>query len=131
MNFARREHRIAQVFENVEGENAIEDCVPKRQRMRVADDIGVAKNLVLELDAIRVPARTGASAEVQCPAFGGSQNILELCSERVTLMPAWNYLHQFAEKNRDVAQNLKMRAATLATNRCGVCANFTAALRAD
>ena len=47
MNLARGERRLAQMFEDVKGEDAIENVVAKWQAVRIADHIGVAKNLVL------------------------------------------------------------------------------------
>lgn len=65
VNFARGDLRLAQMFEDVEGENAIESAIGKRQSVRIADDIGVAKNFVLELDATRHSHRGGAGAEMK------------------------------------------------------------------
>ena len=52
------------MFENVERKNAVENSVTKRKAMRVADDISVTKDLMLEFDAIRVSRRGRASGDV-------------------------------------------------------------------
>ncbi len=53
VDFTRRERGLTQMFEDIEGKDAIEGLVAKRQSVGVADDIGVTKNLVLELDAVQ------------------------------------------------------------------------------
>ena len=53
------------MFENVESKNAVKNSVTKRKAMRVADDVSVAEDLMLEFDAIRVSRRGRASADVQ------------------------------------------------------------------
>ena len=57
--------RIAQMFEDVERDDVVEGVVAERQAVRVADDIGVAKDFVLELDAIRETHGAAAGAEVE------------------------------------------------------------------
>ena len=51
-------------FENVERKNAVENSITKRKATRVADDVSVAKDLMLEFDAIRVSHRGRAGADV-------------------------------------------------------------------
>jgi hypothetical protein len=63
-NFTRSAARILQMFENVEGKNAVENSVTKRKAMRVADDVSVTKDLMLEFDAIGVSRRGRARADV-------------------------------------------------------------------
>ena len=52
------------MFENVERKNAVKNFVTKRKAMRVADNIGVAEDLMLEFNAIRISRRGRASADV-------------------------------------------------------------------
>ena len=53
-----------QMFRNVERKNAVENSITKRKAMRAADDVSVAKDLMLEFDAIRVSHRGRAGADV-------------------------------------------------------------------
>ena len=74
---ARGAFRIAEMLEHVQRENAIEDPLAKRQLMRIAHDVGVAKNLVLELDAIRVTHRRPAGADVKDEVLPFAQHGVE------------------------------------------------------
>jgi hypothetical protein len=62
--FGRCAARILKVFENVERKNAVENSVTKRKAKRVAADVSVTKDLMLEFDAIRVSRRGRASTDV-------------------------------------------------------------------
>ena len=53
-----------QMFRNVERKNAVENSVAKRKAVRVAHDVSVTKDLMLEFDAIRISRRGSASPDV-------------------------------------------------------------------
>ena len=87
------------MLEDVKREDPIENVVAKRQVMRIAHDVGVLENLVLELDAIRIahgPAR--ADVEDKIPAV--AQDGFKLRADWIAVMVGGSKLDRFRQKNR-------------------------------
>src|SRR5215467_6589082 len=88
------------MFKDVEREDAIKTPVPKRQLMRVADNIGVLENLVLEFDASWVFLRGRTRADVKDSAVAFAQDLLEISADRVGYVVGRNGDHVFLDEKR-------------------------------
>ena len=86
--------------------------------VRVAHDVGVPKNLVLEFDAVRVALGRAARSDVKNKVFSLPENFLELGAERVAGMLPRNY-HVLGHENRHALFHAKFGAALGALNRRG------------
>lgn len=82
-DFSRYPFRIAQVFENIKSENAIENIIAKWKVMRITDDIRVAKDFVLELNAVWITHRRRTSPDVQNKFLSFAQDTLVLGAGRI------------------------------------------------
>ena len=66
--------------------------------VRIAHDIGVSKDFMLQLDAIRKTRCCGAGADVEDEIFPFAQDFFVLGSERIALVAVGDYLHFFPGK---------------------------------
>jgi hypothetical protein len=114
INLARRGGRSVQMFENIKGKDVVENIVTKGKRVRVAHHVRVAKNLVLEFDAVGVSADCRACADVQNQTFTAAKNGFEFRSERIALVFRRNDLGWLRQKDRNAALGMKRGGAGLA-----------------
>jgi hypothetical protein len=63
------------MLKDIESEDAVKTPISKRQLMRVADDIGVLENLVLEFDASWVFLRGRTRTDVKNNAIAFAQDL--------------------------------------------------------
>ncbi len=68
-DLSRSDFRFAKVFENIQRKDSVENTIAEREVMCVADDVGVAEDPVLELDAFRKSLGRTARADVQDEVF--------------------------------------------------------------
>ena len=116
VNFLRGGRGVDQMFENIEGKNTIEDFIAKRKVMCISHDIGVPKNLVLELDAVRVALGRSARADMKNEVIPLPENLLVLSADRVAgVFPRHFYL--LGDENRHALLGPKFGAALGALNR--------------
>src|SRR5204862_1229055 len=99
VDFLRSGFRIGQMLENIEGKNTIERRIAKGKMVRVAHDVGVPKNLVLEFDAVRVALGRAARSDVKNKVISLPENFLELSAERIAGMLPRND-HFLVHENR-------------------------------
>jgi hypothetical protein len=66
------------VLEDFESENAVKTPIPKPQLMRVAHDISVFENLMLEVDASWVFLRSRTRTDVKDNPIVFAQELLEI-----------------------------------------------------
>src|SRR5205085_7361299 len=97
----------AQMFEDVEGEDAIESVVAKREGVRVTDDIGVSKNLAFEFDAIGIVTGGCAGSDVEDQALTPAKDGFELFSHRIAFMLLGNDLGRLGQAYRDALLVMK------------------------
>ena len=71
------------MLKDVESEDAIKTPISKRELMRVADDIGVLENLVLEFDAGWVFLRGRTRADMENKAVAFAKGLLEIGADWV------------------------------------------------
>ena len=114
VNFLRGGFGIGQMFEDFESEDAIENAVTERKMVSVAHDISVPKNLMLELDAIRIALRRSARANVQDEIISSSQNGFVFRSDWIAGVVRRNQLEGFGQKNGDAIIERKGAEAVLA-----------------
>lgn len=103
------------MLENIEGEDVVERRVAKRKMVRVAHDIGVPKNLVLELDAIRVALGRSARADMKNEIIPLPENLFVLSADRVAGVLARDF-HLLGYKNRHALSQLKRAGAIFTVN---------------
>ena len=72
--------------------------IAKRKMVRIAHDIGVSKDFMFQLDAIRKTRRRGACADVEDEIFPFAQDFLVLGSERIALVAVGDDLNFFPGK---------------------------------
>jgi hypothetical protein len=119
-NFTGCAFRFAEVFEDVEGKHHVEKISAEWQVMGICYDIGVPKNFLLHLDAVRVLRRSGTGAEMKDEVFTVPQYRFELRPERVAPVIGGRDLNFAVKKNSDAivatetagtARALQLRAA--------------------
>jgi hypothetical protein len=103
------------MLEDVKGEDAIESVVAKWKVVRVAHDIGMAKNLVLELDAVRVALGRSTRANIKNQVISPAENFLKLTANRVAGVVARDF-HFLGNKNRHAFSQPKRAGAIFAVN---------------
>ena len=99
------------MLENIKGEDAVECRVAKREMVRVAHDIGVPKNLVLELDAIRVALGRAARADMKNEIISLPENLLGFGADRVAGVLTRDF-HLLGDENRHALFGAKFGAST-------------------
>lgn len=90
------------MLKDVESEDAIKTSIPERQLMRVADDIGVFENLVLEFDASWVFLRGRTRTDVKDYAVAFAQKLLEISPDWVGHVVGRNGDYLFLDEKRHV-----------------------------
>ena len=107
------------MFEDIEGKDAIEAGVAKGQGVRVADHVGVAKNLVFQFDAAGIFPRARAGAEMQDALVAPRENFLKLGADRVAGVRGRNGDDSVGvgQEDWDSIHDRELRAAILATQR--------------
>jgi hypothetical protein len=103
------------MLENIKSENAVERRVAKREMVRVAHDIGVPKNLMLELDAIGVALGRSARADMKNEVISIPENLLVLSADRVAGVVCDDQLEWLGQKNGDGVIE-RERAGTILTS---------------
>ena len=88
------------MLKDVEGEDAVKTPIPKRQLMRVADDIGVFENLVLEFDAGWVFLRGRTRTDVKDKSIAFAQELLEIGTDWVGYVVGRNGDYIFLDEKR-------------------------------
>ena len=71
------------MLKDVESEDAVKTPISERQMMRVADDIGVFENLMLEFDASWVFLRGGTGTDVKDNPIAFAQDLFEISTNWV------------------------------------------------
>ena len=88
------------MLKDVESKDAVKTPIPKRQLMRVADDIGVFENLVLEFDASWVFLRGRTRTDVKNNAIAFAQDLFEISADGVGYVVGGNGDHVFLDEKR-------------------------------
>ena len=88
------------MLKDIESEDAVKTPVPKRQLMRVADDIGVFENLMLEFDASWVFLRGRTSTDVKDDPIAFAQDLLEISTDWVGYVVGRNGDYVFLDEKR-------------------------------
>ena len=88
------------MLKDVESEDAVKTPIPKRQLMRVADDIGMLENFVLEFGASRIFLRGRARTDMKDKPFAFAQDCFELCADRIGKMIGSDGDYIFPDKDR-------------------------------
>ena len=102
------------MLKDVESEDAVKTPIPKRQLMRVADDISVFEDLVLELDASRVSLRSGTCADMKDKPVAFAQEFLEISTDGIGYMVGRKGDHVFLDEKRHIILDSVGDAASLA-----------------
>jgi len=71
------------MLKDIESEDTVKTPIPKRQLMRVADDIGVLENLMLEFDASWIFLRGCTGTDVKDNPIAFAQDLLEISTDWV------------------------------------------------
>jgi hypothetical protein len=128
VNFLRGGHGIGQVLENIEGKNTVERPLAKWKVVRVAHDISVPENLVLELDAIRIPLRGPARANIQDEIIAGAQDGFVFRSDRIAAVVRSDQLEWLGQKNGNGIADRERAGTALTTKRIAFLAKRTTTL---
>ena len=88
------------MLKDIESEDAVKTPVPKRQLMRVADDIGVFENLMLEFDASWVFLRGRTRTDVKDKPIASAQDLLEISPDWVGYVVGRNGDYVFLDEKR-------------------------------
>src|SRR6476646_3193242 len=102
------------MLKDVESKDAVKTPIPKRQLMRVADDIGVFENLVLEFDAGWVFLRGRTRANVKNNTIAFAQDLLEISADGVGYVVGGNGDYVFLDEKRHVILDSIGDAASIA-----------------
>src|SRR5437868_14315778 len=89
------------MLEDIESEDAIKNGVAEGKVVSVAHDISVPKNLMLELDAIRVALGRSARADIQDEIIPGSQDGFVFGSDWIAVVIRSDQVEGFGKKNGD------------------------------
>ena len=84
----------------LESEDAVKTPISKRQLMRVADDIGVFENLVLEFDASWVFLWGRTRTDVKNNAIAFAQDLFEISADGVGYVVGGNGDYVFLDEKR-------------------------------
>lgn len=117
MDLARCARRIAQVFEDIESKDVIENVVAKWKSVRVADHVGVAKNLMFQLDAAGILQRGRAGAQMQNALIAPREDFFKLCAHRVAGVRGrdGDDFPGVGQEDRNALHDREIRAAICAT----------------
>jgi len=88
------------MLKDIESEDAVKTPISKRQLMRVADDIGVFENLVLEFDASWVFLWRRTRTDVKNNAIAFAQDIFEISADGVGYVVGGNGDYVFLDEKR-------------------------------
>lgn len=102
------------MLKDVESEDPVKTPIPKRQLMRVADDIGVFENLMLEFDASWIFLRGRTRSDVKDYAIALAQELVEISTDLVGYVVGWNDSYLLLNEKRDVILDSIGDAASIA-----------------
>jgi hypothetical protein len=102
------------MLKDIESEDAVKTPIPKRQLMRIADDIGVFEDLMLEFDASWVLLRGRTRSDVKNNAIAFAQELLEISTDLVGYVVGRNGDYVFLDEKRDVILDSIGDAASIA-----------------
>ena len=88
------------MLKDVESEDAIKTSISKRELVRVADDIGVLENLMLEFDACWVFLRGRTRADVKNNPIAFAQGLFEVSADWVGYVVGRNRNYVFLDEKR-------------------------------
>jgi hypothetical protein len=88
------------MLKDIESEDAVKTSISKRQLMRVADDIGVFENLVLEFDASWVFLWGRTRTDVKNNAIAFAQDLFEISADGVGYVVGGNGDYVFLDEKR-------------------------------
>ena len=88
------------MLKDIESEDTVKTPIPKRQLMRVADDIGVLENLMLEFDASWIFLRGCTRTDVKDNPVAFAQDRLEISTDRVGYVVGRNGDYVFLDEKR-------------------------------
>jgi len=88
------------MLKDIESEDAVKTPISKRQLMRVADNIGVFKNLVFEFDASWVFLWGRTRANVKNNAIAFTQDLFETSADGVGYVIGGNGNYVFLDEKR-------------------------------
>ena len=88
------------MLKDIESEDAVKTPIPKRQLMRVADDIGVLENLMLEFDASWIFLRGCTGTDVKDNPVAFAQDLLEISTDWVGYVVGRNGDYVFLDEKR-------------------------------
>jgi hypothetical protein len=117
--FSGRQGRILQVLENIQREDAIEDRLAKREMMGVSDNIGVTKNLVFELNAVRKPPCRSARPDMEDEIATRAQEGFELRRDRIAHVILCVF-HRARQKDRHAVLQRERRTTPAALHGIGL-----------
>lgn len=102
------------MLKDIESEDAVKTPIPKRQLMRVADNIGVFENLMLEFDASWVFLRGRTRSDVKDNTIAFAQELLEISTDLVGYVIGRNGDYVFLDEKRHVILDSIGDAASIA-----------------
>jgi hypothetical protein len=111
---------VTQVFENIEGKNAIENVIAKGQLMSVANDVSVTKNLMLEFDTVWIACRGRSRPDMQDQVFPLAQNVFKFVAQWIAVVFGRNNLSIPGRKNRNPILKVEEMRATFAAQSIGL-----------
>ena len=98
------------MLKDVEGKDPVENRVTKWKMVCVAHNIGVPKDLVLKLDAVRVTLDCSSCSNIQNEVAPLPQDLLKFKPDRVAGALGHDF-HFFVHKNRDTLMDAKLGLA--------------------
>src|SRR5215469_15701767 len=104
------------MLEDVEGKHQVEGRVAKWKMVRVAHNIGVPKDLVLKLDAVRVTLGCSSCSNTQNKVASFPEDLLKFRPDRVAGVLRHDF-HFFVHKNRDASIDTKLGSALATLDR--------------
>src|SRR5262249_26957126 len=98
------------MLKDVEGKDLVEGRVSERKMVCVAYNIGVPKDLVLKLDAVRVTLGCSSCSNIQNEVAPLPEDLLKFRSDRVAGVLGHDF-HFSVHKNRDALIDAKLGLA--------------------
>jgi hypothetical protein len=115
------------MLKDIEGKHAVKNRIAKREMVRVAYDIGMSKNLMLQFDAIRMMLRRPARANVQDEIISGLQDGFVFRWNWIAAVVRSDQLERFGKKNGDAIVEREGAETALAMERVAFLGKRTAA----
>src|SRR6516165_3232303 len=117
------------MLKDVEGKDPVKGRVTKWKMVCIAHNIGVPKDLVLKLDAVRVTLGCSSCSNIQNEVAPLPEDLLKFRPDRVAGVLG-HHLHFFVHKNRHALSDAKLGSALATLDRRGACLEVRTTARA-